>query len=101
MNCPKCSHNLSLLDVSRQFNCPKCQTLLSTHGWGVVTTVEILLFIIAGEIMISAWLSSGWLAGLGVGLAWVVIEWKLRKKLLKVEVVEVQESPKESHGEAI
>jgi len=102
MHCPKCKQSLSVWDLGKRFECPRCRAQLQSTGWGAVTAVNIALFVVAGGLMAALLASEsavGVIVGLAVLAAWVWLEFACMRTFLEISFSEEQPmSPKGTDG---
>jgi hypothetical protein len=85
LTCPQCKNALGLLDVAREFQCPKGSSELVSTGWGAVRIVDGLSFILGGCVIAILWAGFGWLGGLLATVVLIAGEVHARRALLTIE----------------
>ena len=83
--CPQCKGAIGLLDVAREFHCPKCSSALTSSGWGAVRVVDGLSFVLGGCAIAILWAGFGWVGGLLTTVALIAGEVHARRALLTIE----------------
>ena len=83
--CPGCKSRLALLDVAREFHCPKCQVPLISTGWRTVRLVDGISFVVGGCLIVVLWAGLGWIAGLLTTGALIAGDVYARRALLTIK----------------
>jgi hypothetical protein len=89
IQCPKCQQPFSVWEVGAIRDCPKCEAPLKVLGWPQLFAANAAMFVVLGFLIAGAFASGsaiGWLVGVAVLIAWVVLEGAAMRALLVVAV---------------
>jgi hypothetical protein len=83
--CPRCKGSIGVLDIAREFQCPKCNAALISTGWGAVRIVDGLSFVFGVYVIAILWAGFSWIGGLVATAALIAGEFYARRALLTIQ----------------
>ena len=84
--CPRCSSNLSVLDVGKEMVCPSCSAKLWSTGSSLIMAFEVGAFLVFGGLAVWLFQSSQTALALVVLVVWVIADICARRSILSLHM---------------